>query len=214
MEEEVVVKFAGKIVGITGGIGSGKSVVSRILRLNDFPVYDCDIMARNIMETDSGMIAALIDILGKETYDCRGCLDRNYVSGKIFSDRELLEKVNSTVHLAVREDFLRFADRQVSDFVFCESAILGTSGFVQMCDEVWNVCADDDVRISRVMKRNGLSKGDVEKRMENQKNEDRALIGFPVVTLWNNPDSCLLEEVLKMTRKNNINTEIKCLEKF
>lgn len=106
MEEEVEEKKSPRVVGITGGIGSGKSVVSRILRLNGFPVYDCDIMARNIMERDVEVVSVLKSILGEETYDCNGCLDRNYVSGKIFSDKVLLDSVNATVHLCCQERFL------------------------------------------------------------------------------------------------------------
>lgn len=115
---------------------------------------------------------------------------------------------------AVRKDFCRYVDLKDSDFVFCESAILGSSGFASMCDDVWLVCADDDLRIDRVMKRNGLTRKDVEKRMENQKNEEKALNGMAVVNLWNNPDSPLLEEVLNLTKKNIFKTEITCLEKF
>ncbi|MDE6769057.1 MAG: dephospho-CoA kinase, partial [Muribaculaceae bacterium] len=141
------------IVGITGGIGSGKSVVSRILRLKGFCVYDCDTEARRLMECDGKVKEEIVRILGAEAYvetageEKRGLvggrdagnawiLNRGYVASKIFNDSRLRDEVNAVVHKAVAEDFLSYA-KEKGGMVFCETAILATSHMDRLCGSIW-----------------------------------------------------------------------------
>lgn len=200
-----------KIVGITGGIGSGKSVVSRILRLNGAKVYDCDTEARSIMESDPCVVRELTAILGASAYKEGGGLDRRYVAEKIFTDEVLRSLVNGVVHKAVREDFLHKASSW-GDLSFCESAILATSHFDKICDEIWYVTAPEDERIIRVMKRDSLSEEEIRKRIDTQRKEFDCLPKEKVIEIRNGDNDLLLPCIYKLIEI--INSESICLEKF
>ena len=199
-----------KIIGITGGIGSGKSVVSRILRLKGFRVYDCDSEARRLMETHPDVISRIIGILGEEAYkastpataernSAKRELDRAYVASRIFSDDGLRHKVNSVVHKAVADDFLDFARRwhAKGNWVFCETAILATSHMDEICDEIWLVSASEEERIARVMARNGISAEEVKLRMESQTLEFSLLPKGKICEIYNGDGDMLLPQIEK-----------------
>lgn len=186
-----------KKIGITGGIGSGKSVVARIVRSNSFPVYDCDSEARRIMEKDPAVAQQLKAILGEECYDEGGNLNRPYVASKIFGNPEYREAVNKVVHSAVRNDFIRFAERARGK-VFVESAILGSSGLADLCDEIWLVEAPEEERISRVKLRNGLSEEAVKERMAAQISEMESLPNEKIRHIDNADNAALLANVLPL----------------
>lgn len=200
------------IIGITGGIGSGKSVVSRILRLNGERVYDCDTEARRLMESDKQLICNLTDLLGEEAFGYEGKLNRPYIAEKIFGNDEIRIAVNRVVHHAVKEDFLRYARLQ-GGRVFCESAILATAGFDRICHKIWLVTASEEERIERIILRNGLSREEIEKRMASQKIEFDSLPVYKVVELRNGPSDLLLPQIFGLIKSNKIDIEI-CLEKF
>ena len=115
------------IIGITGGIGAGKSVVSRILRLKGYWVYDCDLEAKILMDQDMDVRNALKELFSESIYLEDGTLDRKLMADKIFSDENIRNYVNRIVHSAVKSDFISRAGRNGSP-VFVESAILHTSG--------------------------------------------------------------------------------------
>lgn len=202
-----------KIIGITGGIGSGKSVVSRILRCNGYPVYDCDMEAGLLMTGNSRLKGELTDILGDEAYDFQGNLNRKYVAEKIFNNIQIRREVNRVVHQAVKEDFLKKCRNIVEDKVFVESAILWSSGLEELCDSIWMVVAPVEVREQRVMKRNGLGKEEIRKRIESQTKEFEELDKGKVKIVNNYDNSPLLEEILQLLNLTQ-NKEILCLEKF
>lgn len=182
------------LIMITGGIGSGKSVVSRILRLNGYPVYDCDSEAKRIMETDGKVIEALIEILGEEAYSSEGFINRPYIASRIFSDAVLRGMVNSVVHQAVREDVDRFA-RKREGMVFCETAIPVTSRMTGMCEAVWLVTAPESERIERVKIRNGFSEEEIRRRIETQMEEFSGLDEGKTVSVSNGRDDLLLPRI-------------------
>ncbi len=192
------------IIGITGGIGSGKSVVSRILRLNGFPVYDCDLEAKRLMTCNDGLRQSLLEILGEGVYLPDGSLDRRFVSERIFADAQLLKRVNGAVHAKVKEDFLDYADREKSEMVFCESAILSTSGFDTFCDGIWLVTAPDDVRCRRVMSRNGMREEEVLARMQAQEGEWSGIPESKLKVIRNDGESLLLPQVLSICKDKEI----------
>ena len=156
------------LVIITGGIGSGKSVVSRIVEVMGFPTYDCDSVAKSMMNENVAMRENLIRLLGPDTYGADGMLNRQYVGERIFSNQQLRQSINSIVHPAVREDLRQRVITSKSPVFFAETALLGESGLQSMAHVVWVVDAPVDVRVERVMKRSGLSAHQVLDRIASQ----------------------------------------------
>lgn len=157
-----------KLFGITGGIGSGKSVVSQILRLMGFAVYDCDSRAKQLMNESGEIRRRLTAMFGNELYK-GGSLDRQLLSEKIFNDRGLLADVNAVVHPVVKDDLARWQRLQIGNACFVESAILYESGLDKMVSGVIRVDAPEELRIARVVRRSGLSAQQVWERMANQR---------------------------------------------
>ncbi len=168
-----------KKIGICGGIGSGKSVVSRVLRNLGFDVYDSDSAAKSLMNTDISVRVALIEKFGKEVYDGE-FLDRKFLAQRIFSNDQDRIFVNQVVHPVVANDFLRWAASLLSSkLVFIESAILYESEIAQLTDASIFVDAPLDIRVERVMRRNDCSKDDAFSRIAAQNVElDKAKSQF------------------------------------
>lgn len=157
------------IIAISGGIGSGKSVVSRIVAVMGYAVYDCDSEAKRLMDSSSEIKIAIAEEISTDCIDSYGSIDRPKLSGYVFSDKKKLDALNRIVHGAVREDFARWCDRHKDDAIlFVETAILYQSGMDTMVDEVWEVEATRETRISRVMSRNNLTFCQVESRIASQ----------------------------------------------
>lgn len=160
-----------RLIAVTGGIGSGKSVVCRILTASGFQVYNCDERARHIMDTDPQIWAGLCSQIHPQAVK-DGIVDRTLISSIVFSDPDKLEKLNSIVHGAVQTDVLNWYGRRAKErMLFVETAILYQSGLNRFIDEDWQVTAPEDVRIARVMARNNLSREAVVARICAQKYE-------------------------------------------
>lgn len=187
------------IIGITGGIGSGKSVVSRILRLNGFQVYDCDSEARAIMEADSEVRREICSVLGDEAYLEDGSVNKPHVSRHIFSDESKRKEINRIVHNAVRNHFLSKVAQCGVKLIFCESAILSTSHLDEICNMIWLIEASEDVRISRVSARDNLSTDDIILRIKSQQKEFDHLPEDKTLRIKNDPSSPLLLTILELT---------------
>jgi len=155
-------------IGLTGGIGSGKSYVARLFEKIGVPVYYADKEAKSLMISSKSLKAEIKSLLGSEAYHRNGRLHRAYVAKKIFNDKALLQKINKLVHPAVREDFENWAKHQKSSYVLEESAIIYENKLQQYFDKVILVTAKKAIRIERVMKRDKISKELVENRMKNQ----------------------------------------------
>ena len=156
------------IIGLTGGIGSGKSVVSHLLRLMDVPVYDCDSEAKLLMCESAVIREALIEAVGTEAYDAEGRLNRVYLASYMFSNAERVALVNRIVHPVVRADFKEWAKRTGSAIVAVESAILFEAGMQTDVSAVWVVDASEDLRLQRAMKRDASNEKAVRNRMQSQ----------------------------------------------
>lgn len=156
----------GKIIAITGGIGSGKSVVSRIVAAMGFDVYDCDSRAKKLMDSSRTIKDSIAEEICREAIDDDGHIDRRRLADAVFGDAVLLNKLNGLVHAAVREDFATWIGGR--SIVFVETAILYQSRLDEMVDEVWEVIAPREMRVERVMSRNGISREDVELRIDSQ----------------------------------------------
>lgn len=190
------------LIGITGGIGSGKSVVSRILRLCGERVYDCDTEARRIMESDPAVVGGLRELLGEEAYTPDGRIDRAYVGARLFSDNAIREGVNAIVHTAVREEVIALASEATGRF-FCESAILVTAGISRYCSGIWLVTAPELERIERVKRRNGLPAEEIARRMAVQANEFMALPSDKVVEIPNGEDDLILPLIMRLCARGD-----------
>lgn len=165
-----------KLIGLTGGIGTGKSTVARILRLRGYEVYDCDLEAKRLMDESLEVRRSLRDRWGEEIYSAEGELDRRKVAEYVFDDRREKAWLDSLVHGLVRDDVKRWADTHTDyshDTVFVESAILFTSGLADMCQEVWEVAAPLDTRVERVMKRSGMAREQALARIDAQREEQK-----------------------------------------
>lgn len=168
-------------VGLTGGIGSGKSTVAGYFRELGVPVYDSDSRARDLMEQNPALRHQITALLGADAYK-GGKLNRSYVAGRVFADPDLLASLNALVHPAVRLDFLAWSEAQQSPYVVQEAAILFENGGYRQLDQMVLVTAPESLRLRRVMKRDGASEAAVRARMNNQWDDaqKRPLAGFVV----------------------------------
>lgn len=158
-------------IGVTGGIGSGKSTVCELLRDRGVAVYDSDSRAKQLMAESEALREQLIAAFGAECYNAEG-LDRAFLASKVFGNEEALQQLNSIVHPAVRADFQAWAEQQQSPYVVMESAILFEAGFETEVDATLAVMAPMPMRLERTMARDGVDKESVMRRMEHQLSDD------------------------------------------
>jgi dephospho-CoA kinase len=194
MKEETI-KLA-----ITGSIGSGKSVVSRMMNVLGVPVYDCDVNAKRLMTDDGFIVSELKRMFGDECYEDDGTLNRQYIASRIFTDKENIKRVNSLVHPVVKRDFEEWAAKQESSVVAVETAILYESGMIEAVDKVLVVWADRETAISRTIQRSGMNRIQVENRMNNQMSVDDLLL-MSDYSLYNDGDEPLLPRVMSVVEE-------------
>ena len=156
-----------KIIGLTGGIGSGKSTVAKWFEEKEIPVYNSDLEAKRLMNENPGIRNRLIEKFGTGTYGS-SCLNRAYLARLVFQNPAKLKALNEIVHPVVFEDFRVWVKSQNAEFVVKEAAILFESGSYKDCDWVLSVIADEKIRIERVMQRDQISKAQVLERIKNQ----------------------------------------------
>lgn len=154
-------------IGVTGGIGSGKSTVCRMFSILGIPVYDSDARAKELMERDAGLAEQIKGVFGKEAYD-GDKPDRAFLAAKVFADKTALAMLNSLVHPAVMRDFNAWAAQQDSPYVILESAIILDAGLSGHLDGVVTVSAPEELRIERTMARDNACRTKVEARIANQ----------------------------------------------
>ena len=162
-------------LGVTGGIGSGKTLVCQIFEKLGVAVYDADSAARALMNSHDELKVEIIQVFGEEVYGEDG-LNRAYLADIVFGDREKLMALNKLVHPMVRQDFLHWAELQESSpYVVEEAAILFESGAYAALDQSVLVYAPKELRINRVMKRDGIGREQVLRRMGHQMDEEEKL---------------------------------------
>jgi dephospho-CoA kinase len=187
-------------LGITGGIGSGKSVVSKTLSVLGVPVYDCDSRAKWLQENDADVRQKIMDLLGDDVYEGRR-LNRKKMAAKIFSDAALLTKVEGIVHPAVEKDFNRWCLDQKKDIVALESAILYECGLKNKCiDKVCLVYAPIETRIERVARRDSANIEEIRQRMANQARDDEKINKADFV-VKNYSNNSVISQVLELMVK-------------
>lgn len=159
------------IVGLTGGIGSGKTTVANFFVELGIPVYNSDREAKHLMKRSKRVKKAIIELLGKQAYKGKK-LNKKYISEKIFNDKTLLKKMNYIVHPAVKKHFYKWVKKQNAPYVIQETALLFENSNQESYDYIILVTAPVKERVQRVVDRDGLSEGQVLERMKNQLDED------------------------------------------
>lgn len=193
-----------KFIGITGGIGSGKSFVAQIIERMGYPVFNADKEARILMNSHPIISETLIDWFGKEIYS-NGELNREKMATLIFHDEQMRSKVNQLVHPLVREAFVNWASSQNKPLVFNEAAILYETDAYKKFHEIILVTAPLSLRITRVMKRDGISEEQIRDRMEAQWSDDKKLSFGPYEIINDNrlPLLSQIEEVIEQLLKSD-----------
>ena len=187
-------------VGITGGIGSGKSTVCSIFEMLGVPVYYADDRAKKIMTANKQVKKAIIDVFSKQAYFSNGRINRKFISEIIFQQPEKRNLLNAIVHPAVLEDGRQWNLAQNSAITLKEAALLIQSGSYKEMDYVILVECPLDVRIPRVMKRNKLSKQEVLNRIQSQMS-DEEMRKFADFRIHNDGQVSLIHQVMKIYRE-------------
>ncbi len=158
-------------IGVTGGIGSGKSTVCRLFAARGIAVYDTDAAAKRLMAEDAALRRAIEARFGEESYQ-EGALNRQWLARQVFGDEAALQALNRLVHPAVIADFERWATEQQSVYVVVESAILYEAGLDRAVDKVVAVLAPERLRIERAMQRDGATEEQIRSRMAAQLSDE------------------------------------------
>ncbi len=189
-------------IGITGGIGSGKSIICKIFRNLGIPIYDADFNAKSLMTEDKSLIAAIKKHLGVEAYLSDNQLNRKYIAGKVFGNRQQLDLLNSLVHPAVGAHYKRWVQSHTDKlYVIKEAALLFESGAYKMLDKIITVEAPMDIRINRVLFRDAhRSAKDIQAIIDNQltdKNRREKADYF----ITNDDKTTVIPQVIKLHKK-------------
>jgi dephospho-CoA kinase len=188
-----------KRIGLTGGIGSGKSFIAQIIEHMGYPVYYSDARAKELTKSNPTIKMGLISLFGKEVYKGNQ-LNSELIASKIFNDDELRTTVNELIHPIVRADFENWALNQKSALVFNEAAILFETGSYRNFDATILVCAPTELKIERVMKRENCSREAVLERMSKQWSDEdkRKLADYSILNDNEIPILLQLEEIISI----------------
>ncbi|MCU7618265.1 dephospho-CoA kinase [Chryseobacterium sp. PBS4-4] len=188
---------APKIIGLTGGIGSGKTTVAKFIEDCGFPVYYSDVRAKTIVNDNEDLKQRIKNLLGSDSYDQNGLYNRKFVGEKVFNNDELLNQLNEIIHPAVRLDFEEWVSQQTKYLVFKETALLFELKLHLQCYKSLLVTAEDNIRIKRVMDRDGKTYREVESVMSNQMPE-KDKIKLADCVIYNNTN---IDDLREQTEK-------------
>lgn len=188
---------ARQLIAITGGIGSGKSVVARVLSNMGHEVYDCDLRAKTLMTTSPIIRQQLTERFGNDIYNLDGSINKPLLSSIIFNDHDALATVNGIVHPVVKDDLLKWHYSNQKSQSFVETAILVEAGMHTMVDEVWNVTAPTETRILRVIRRNATTRDKVLERINSQ-SASMSEVSVPVKNIINDGNTAILPQLIAL----------------
>lgn len=186
-------------IGITGGIGSGKTTVCKVFETLGIPVFYADTVAKQIMVTDELLVAGVKSAFGKESYAADGSLNNKYIAGIVFNNADELARLNALVHPAVFSAFDSWVKQVPATvpYVLKEAALLFESGSYKLCDQNILVLAPEAVRLRRVMDRDGVTAEQVKVRMDKQlPDEDKIKLADQVIN--NNETDSLIVQVTQL----------------
>ena len=171
-----------KVIGLTGGIGSGKTTVAGFFRELGVPVYIADDAGKNLMTTSLNVRSSIIKLLGPLAYE-GNIPNRKFIASKVFGDPQKLEALNGIIHPAVAKDFEQWKAKQTTHYIIYEAAILLESGGYKKCDAVILVTAPLQKRLERLQKRDLSSIEEIEARMQHQWSDEqkRKLANFEII---------------------------------
>jgi dephospho-CoA kinase len=184
-------------IGMTGNIGGGKTTVSKIFEVLGIPVFYADDAAKKVMVEDDTLISALKKALGKESYFDDGRLNRKHIASIVFNDEAQLAKLNSLVHPAVFRAFDNWVAKQHAPYVIKEAALLFESTSYKMCDYSVMVTAPLELRITRVMQRDGFTRAEVESRNARQFSEEKK-VQLANYVIRNDDTELVIPQVLEL----------------
>ena len=194
-----------KLVAITGGIGAGKSVVSQCLRALGYSVYDCDSRAKVLMDNDKSIIKAIGEQIDQRCVNLEAySINRKLLSEIVFNDESALGRLNNIVHAAVTEDLERWSrkmDTRGQRIGFVETAILYQSNLDKVVDQVWDIKAPREIRVNRVMARNGMTAKEVCSRIRAQESYNPGRVHHDVITITNDGRTPVLPSIERMLRQ-------------
>lgn len=186
-------------VGLTGGIGSGKSTVAKIFEVLGVPVYYADTAARRLLNADEELKKNIIDHFGKDSYR-NDQLNRSYIASLVFNDKDKLELLNSLTHPATIRDANQWMQKQNAPYIIKEAALIFESGSAEHLDHVIGVYTPAPLRIQRIMQRDKITREEVLQRMSRQIDEEIKMRLCDSV-LVNDEQQLLMPQVLELHKK-------------
>ena len=184
-------------VGITGGIGTGKSTVAKIFSSLGIPVYEADYRAKILIENEESVVRRIKDLLGPHAYHSDGSYNKAFVAGKVFDNQELLKSLNAIVHPAVGQDFNNWVSQQSgAPYIIKEAAIMSRGSGL---DKIIVVSSPLELRISRIQKRDGRSIQEIQNIINKQKSEEQ-YIELSDFEVKNNEIDFILPQVLNIDK--------------
>lgn len=188
------------LIGLTGGIGSGKTTVAKLFETMGCPVYNSDEKAKALYYKPD-IKKAVCQLLGNEAYLNETEIDKNFIAEKVFKNENLLNQLNAIIHPAVKEDFIQFKNKfSHHSFIIKETAILFEAGINKDLDFSILVTAPTELKIHRVLKRNGISKAEIEARMNAQWRDEKK-ISMANFVITNDDHSALIPQVEAILKK-------------
>jgi dephospho-CoA kinase len=187
------------IAGLTGGIGSGKSTVAQLFEILGCPVFRSDEVAKQAY-FQASVRKAVIELIGPEVYSDQATINRAYISQQVFSNTNLLHQLNSIIHPVVKRSFAQFAEENADKLMVKESALLFEAHLENESDRIIVVSSPDDLRIERIMKRDGISREDVLKRIKSQLPQEEKIKKADFVIVNDEKDS-LIGQTLTVYRE-------------
>jgi len=185
-------------IGITGGIGSGKTTVSKVFEVLEIPVFYADDLAKSVMQTDELLVESIKKTFGSEAYNADQALNRKYLADIVFNDEQKLAKLNQLVHPAVFRAFDAWlAVQRKVPYILKEAALLFESGSYKLCDKNILVTAPEELKIKRVMQRDNISAGEVKARMNKQFTEAQG-IKLADFIIRNDEEYLLIPQVMRL----------------
>lgn len=183
-------------IGVTGGIGSGKTSVCRVFTVLGIPVFSTDLVARDIMDNDLAIRQKINTIAGENLF-LEDSLDRKLLAKIIFNNSSLLNKVNLLIHPIVFDRFKKWELEQSTPYVIMESAIIFESGALKILDKVISIVAPVEERVKRIMSRNCFSREQVFERIDNQM-DDSSRVKLSDYVISNSENDMIIPEILKI----------------
>ena len=191
-------------IGLTGGVGSGKSTIAKIIETLGYPVYISDSKASELINRNEEIKKHLTELFGKDIYQPDGNLNKKRLANIIFNDKEAIKQVNSIVHPAVTQDFMKWCSAQRCPFLFFESAILFESKLENLFDYIILIITDLETRMKRVISRDSTTREKVIERINNQMPDEIKQTKSDFV-IYNNNDDKVIKQILSIIHQlNNI----------